>query len=597
MQNMLPVTKKILQGEPTYFNVDPHPPRPDAMLYYVPGEYADDGTGGPRWRLDGRPIVIVAAMKGLSGVLSRQRDRCSFPATRANFEDLLMIMQRYRIEVDARAEPVVMKGIELLRASYRARNGMDVDRTPAGIFKGEYLPFQRIGVDFMVGQRRCLNADDMGLGKTIQAFGFLDEVNEWPAVIVCQSHVMRHWQRKLREFMKMREADGGLLDRTGLTWIDLRGTKASRKTPEASLYVIHYLCLHGWIGLLRSRGIKTVVFDEVQEARRIGTRKADAIQALSNIADNVAGLSGTPIYNRGIEIFNVMNMISRGSLGLKTEFKRTWCHDDDPEVVKDPTALGQYLQDRGYMIRRRKEEVLTELPAKRRVIEPISADNEQFAELVREAVALAQQAEDIENPFDRGRMEAEAISMARRATGIAKAPAIVAFVRGLLEAGEPTLVFCHHHAVHDALLDHLAEFKPASISGRQTTHAKDNSQKRFEDGETNLCIIALRAATGLDGLQKRARVVVFAELDWSPAVHKQAEDRAHRMGQHDSVLSYFLVTDIGTDPDMMAALALKESQFTGLMQDREETDADRTEARDAARAHMNSVLEMLRNIR
>lgn len=85
---------------------------------------------------------------------------------------------------------------------------------------------------------------------------------------------------------------------------------------------------------------------------------------------------------------------------------------------------------------------------------------------------------------------------------------------------------CHHHAVHDVLLDHLSDFKPEFISGRQMTNVRDTSQKRFEDGETNLCIIAPRAATGLDGLQKRARVVAFAELDWSLAVHKQDEDRA-----------------------------------------------------------------------
>lgn len=581
---------------PAWLNV-PDPVNPIATLYYVNAEFNDDGSGGPRWKIEGSPLVVVAVMKGLSGVVSRQRDRCSFPATQANFEDLLLVMQRYQVRVDDGSKGAFAKGLEYLTAIHRARAGLDDGHLPAGLFKGEYLPFQREGVTFMRAQRRALNADDMGLGKTIQAFGFLDEINEWPAVVVCQSHVLRHWERKIGEFMNMKPADGGLLDRAGKTWITLRGTKAKRRTPEADLYVVHYLCLHGWVGFLRARGIRTVVFDEVQEARHIGTRKSDAIIGLSRFARNVAGLSGTPIYNRGIEIFNVMNMIGRGCLGLKTEFVRTWCSQVSAEVVDDPAALGQYLQDRGYMIRRRKEDVLTELPAKRRVIEAIDGDNEQFAELVREAAALARDARDINDPFDRGRMEAEAIARARRATGIAKAPAVVAFVRGLLEAGEPTLVFCHHHAVHDALLEALDEFKPASISGRESTGGKDISQKRFENGETNLCLIALRAATGLDGLQKRARIVVFAELDWSPAVHKQAEDRAHRMGQHDSVLVYFLVTDLGTDPDMMAALALKESQFTGLMNDREETEEDREVARAATKNHMKNVLDMLRSIK
>jgi hypothetical protein len=139
---------------------------------------------------------------------------------------------------------------------------------------------------------------------------------------------------------------------------------------------------------------------------------------------------------------------------------------------------------------------------------------------------------------------------------------------------------------HRRHLEALEGFGPVCITGRQDKTQKDDAVTAFARGDTNLCLISLRTATGIDGLQKRARVVVFAELDWSPAVHRQAEDRAHRMGQRDSVLAYYLVTDLGTDPFVMMTLNLKASQFTGLMQDRTETDDDRRDADAAAKDHM-----------
>jgi SWI/SNF-related matrix-associated actin-dependent regulator 1 of chromatin subfamily A len=83
--------------------------------------------------------------------------------------------------------------------------------------------------------------------------------------------------------------------------------------------------LHAWSEFLVERGVKTVIFDECQELRHPGTRKHEACTALSKAADNVAGLSGTPIYNHGIEMHSVMNTLCRGSLGTRAAFERDWC--------------------------------------------------------------------------------------------------------------------------------------------------------------------------------------------------------------------------------------------------------------------------------
>jgi superfamily II DNA or RNA helicase len=566
------------------------------LTWQRPGKDAKGEETDARWALQGSPLAVTLAGRIFSGAISRRNDRVSWPALPSSFEDVLMLMHRHAIEVAPTARPVWEEFYQEALRGYELRTGAAREvGMPAGggHFTGTLMAFQQEGLEFMLAARKCLLADDMGLGKTPMALAFLDRIDDWPAVVVCQPHVQRHWETKIEEFLDCERAGDGLALRP-LSWCALRGMKPRASVPAADLYLVHYLVLRGWDNWLKARGVRTVIFDEAQELRHPNTAKAAACRAIARPARNVVGLSGTPIYNRGAEIFTVMNALNRGCLGLKHDFTQTWCKWEDPEIVEDPALLGRYLVDRRLMLRRRKEDVMSELPEKRRVMEMIDADNEKFAALVTEARRLARSAFAIRDPFDRARMEAEALAGARMATGIAKAPAVALFLRGLIEAGEPTLVFAHHHVVQDTILEALDDIEPAAITGRQTLAGKAESQRRFVDGETDLCVIALRAATGLDGLQKRARCVVFAEFDWSPAIHRQAEDRAHRYGQRDSVLVYYLATDLGTDPFMLDALNVKQSQFTHLFGDREETEDDMRAAEEAKAAHIAKVLEMLR---
>jgi len=573
--------------------------RPDERGHVARLSYktrADDAQGNtePRWGLQGSPEVVYMARKLFSGAISKRKGTCSFPAIEAHFEDLLMMQHRFPIEIGPSARDVWEEMYERTVEKWYAAHAQRPAGQPTLMkhFTGQLKEFQEIGVDFLMANRKTLLADDMGLGKTLQALAFADRLDDWPVVIVCQPHVVRHWERKIEEFLNAVPA-GTLGEADRLSYLTLKGIKPQSGLPKADIYIVHYLVLRGWDMWLKGIGARTVIFDEAQEVRHTGTAKYKAAKNLTNGARNVAGLSGTPIYNHGIEIFNVMDILNRGCLGKKNDFSEQWC-DAYSDSISEPAMLGQYLRDRGLMIRRRKDEVLDELPPKRRVVETIDVNNKLFAEMIQEAQSLASEAGGHKNPFDKARMEAEAINSARKTTGIAKAPAVAEFLRGLLEAEQPTLCFLHHHAPTDYILDRLDEFKPACITGRQSMAEKDESRSRFISGDTNLCIIGLRAATGIDGLQERARVVVFGELDWSPAIHRQAEDRAHRYGQQDEVLAYYLTADVGTDPVMMMALGVKDMQAVGILHDKLESEEEAEAAREAADEHKQMILRMLR---
>ena len=237
------------------------------------------------------------------------------------------------------------------------------------------------------------------------------------------------------------------------------------------------------------------------------------------------------------------------------------------------------------MLRRMKTEVLSELAPKRRLVQEIDWDDAVYREMM---IPVAHQLELLRNtsePSQRAIIEDAICQRQRQATGVAKAPFVAAFVRALVEAGEKVLLMAHHHAVMDLYKQELKNLNPKFITGRETEIQKAQAADAFMQDKTNLLCISLRSASGLN-LQK-ASCIVFGELDWSPAVHSQAEDRAHRIGQQDSLLCYYLVSPKGSDRDMQDSLGLKVSQFVSLMgdevPDEQELEMQQTYARDRIR--------------
>ena len=137
----------------------------------------------------------------------------------------------------------------------------------------------------------------------------------------------------------------------------------------------------------------------------------------------------------------------------------------------------------------------------------------------------------------------------------------------------------------------MKNLRPQFITGRETELQKQRAADDFMGGKTDLLCISLRSASGLN--LQRATCVVFGELDWSPAVHSQAEDRAHRIGQKDSLLCYYLVSPKGSDCDMQDALGLKVSQFVSLMGDQTPDAHDTALQQSYARERIRKLVEKI----
>ena len=538
------------------------------------------------WSIQGEPCVTELAKRLFPGSAGHRRGEARFTAHRRVVGEVNWLMLRYPLAIRLSDRERWARALEDAREYARRR--AEAARLPAiaeppeTFFSGRLRTFQKKGLAWLLANPRGLLADEMGLGKTVQALAWLATTRALPLLLIVPPHLVRNWEREIGRFLSL---EGGALVHV------LRGLKPY-ELPEADIYIVHYLLLRGWKRVLPELGMRSVIFDEIQELRHSGTEKYSAASLIAGACDRVIGLSGTPIYNKGGEIWNVINILDYHFLGDWDSFTREWCYGYGNAIVAKPDLLGDHLRREGLMFRRTKAEVLSELPPKRRLVQEIDFDDALYSRLMRPALDKLHllRGEEL-TPSQRALLEEQISQEERQATGLAKAPFVAAFVRALVEGGERVLLFAHHHQVVDRYKKDLRLLSPVFVTGRETAAQKDAAVQAFQDGGTDLCCISLRSAAGLN--LQRASCVVFGELDWSPAVHSQAEDRAHRIGQRDSLLCYYLVSPRGSDQDMQEALGLKVSQFLGIMGDALPGPEQQERQETLARAHIRSLLERI----
>lgn len=572
------------------------PPAPAATPYGT----VDHDAGTNDFVVRAHPVALELAKRLFPGAAAASKDALRFKATRRALGDLNLLLMRYPMDLRCRDlyEQIRVEAVD--HAVRREENRIAGPVQPPATFIGKLIePYQPAGVGFLTRSRRCLLADDMGTGKTIQAIAAMATADRWPVLVVCPPSLVVQWMRQVGVFLRSPRViyrddvtNGRNLCRV------LRGN-TPKPMPPRPVTICHYLQLKHWREwILREGPPKVVVFDEMQELRHPVTDKYSAASLIAQEAEYVWGLSGTPIYNYGSEIWSITNILDFNCLGSQESFTREWCTGYAEKVVRDPVALGDHLRTEGLMLRRTKAEVQSSLPPKRRVVTAIEKDDDLYRRWIAKAVDIAKRYDTIREFTAKGQARREIDQIARQATGIAKAPHVAAFVETLVEAGEKVLVYAHHHAVHTRIGEILAKRGPVLITGQQTQGQKDAAVRAFGQGATSVVQLSLRGAAGIDGLQGQGTCVVFAELDWSPAVHAQCEDRIHRIGfeGRESLLCYYLVSDAGCDEVMQEALGLKVGQFVALMGDKGESQAEREEAQRQGEKHIERIIDRLRRL-
>lgn len=416
--------------------------------------------------------------------------------------------------------------------------------------------------------------------NTHDGIGLISKVQ--PALVVCYPHLMDQWEEKIQASLPALRLKQLKVGRGTLADLQMwRG----KPCPLPDVVICNYEKLHGWADAFAG-WIKLVVFDEVQELRKNDSLKYAAAAMIAELSDVRCGLSATPIYNYGNEIWNVMNALNPSCLGSSEEFGREWCGGawGDKAKIQDTKAFGLFMREQGLMIRRTRKDVGREGPPAQIVVHKVDVDEPPGLDLSDLAKRILAKSGDAW-----GRMQAagEFDYKLRLATGVEKAPHVAAFVRMLLQTKKKVLLYGWHHDVYRIWRRELAEFKPVFYTGDESVKRKGETIHAFVRGDSRVMCASLRAGAGLDGLQEVCDTVVIGELDWSPGRHKQCIWRLDRDGQMnpEGVTAYYVITDWGSDPVIVDTLGVKAGQSDGML----DPDAEMLEQLQVDPEHMKTL--------
>ena len=397
-------------------------------------------------------------------------------------------------------------------------------------------PFQNKGVRTIQHFKGVsLLADEMGLGKTIQALAYLkNHPKKLTALIVTPAHLKWLWEGEARSKFGMRTTV-------------LSGMTPKRiKLGTSRIFIINYDILKGWFDVLVKLNLDCIIFDECHYCKNRSAKRTKFMKRLLKDTPHRIALSGTPLTNRPSELFPAINMLWPEAFPNFHAFAQRYCR---PVLkpwgweYKGATHLDELhrrLLKLG-MIRRRKADVLKDLPPKQRQVVPLDIPLDDYNEaknnfldwLGKQSLEKARKASAAEQIVKLGYL--------KRLASTEKLPLISKWIEDYLEStNEKLVVFGIHKAIVRGLYD---QFKKISVCLDGSTPSKKRKEvvKKFQTNKGTRLFFGNIQAAGTGITLTAASRLVFVEMDWVPGNHTQAEDRIHRIGQDQKAEIIYMV--------------------------------------------------------
>jgi len=442
-------------------------------------------------------------------------------------------------------------------------------------FKGELRPYQKAGYNWMQFLKEynfggCL-ADDMGLGKTVQTLSFLldqkEKQEDYASLLVMPTSLIYNWEAEAKKFtpdLKILIYTGGNRDKdiTKFSQYDLILTTygvARIDVQTLSHYYFHY-----------------IILDESQAIKNPSSGTAKALNEFKSKHRLI--LTGTPIENSTLDLWSQMNFANPGLLGAESFFRKNYQFPIEKKANKEKTKKLHALV-KPFIMRRQKSQVLTELPDKIEHIHYCKMTPEQEEVYNNTKDYFREQILDQIETEGRNKSQIALLQGLTKLRQIANHPYMAeenytgssGKLEDILEMYKNALQENHKILIFSQFVKHLSilkkELDAENVPYAYLDGATRDRQKQVEVFQENegirLFLISLKA--GGVGLNLTAADYVFI-LDpwWNPASEAQAVDRAHRMGQKNTVFTYKFITK-DTVEEKILKLQQSKKQLAGSL--------------------------------
>ena len=459
-----------------------------------------------------------------------------------------------------------------------------LDAKALGPLRERLRPYQIEGALWLLKNARSssagLLADEMGLGKTIQALAMLEAL-PGPHLVVCPSSLVWNWSREASVFCP------------NLRVLTIEGPERAErfpKIPDHDLIITSYALLRRDAEHYKGFVFSTTTLDEAQHIKNPGSQNARAACAIRSKSRFI--LTGTPLENSIRDLWSLFDFLLPGYLGTRKDFQERY---EKPLAAGESAGVWPRLlrRVRPWMLRRRKSEILKELPTKIEQVVQVELSPDQKAAYTQLQIAARAEVDAMRESGGAARMKVltallrlrQACCDLRLLNGDSEAPsakleALLELLGEAVDGGHRTLVFSQFTSMLDLIVPALDE---AGISWcRLDGSTKDRGAvvERFQsDASISVFLISLKA--GGAGLNLTgADTVIHFDPWWNPAVEAQATDRAHRIGQEKVVTSIKLIARDTVEQRVLEMQAKKRILSTELLEPDSVTSLSIQDAQD-----------------